>query len=1228
MGFFGSNKLTYLQFEIHLTDKAQVSALNASDAAALAAAQAEAQATGNVNHNSSSLPQLQTPMAAAAQFGVPISDPNSRLSASVTPVQHTAFTPPAITSAWFVSDGNYPLDQQAFTRKSGGWFGISGLFGDKVTYWWIRKFVYDAAVGTSGLSDAPGVPPIGVPPPPTAIAQRRWIDGFELPLTGEGTTGNQMGFTRDASRHPGGLGLAHREGAVGNNKAHSVDEMGGAASVAGSWERFYVRLRVLPTAASDLWKMKTTPSPNKGMVLQIGTAGEIIVSSEDAFGALTLHGALAGQPLALNIWYRIDLFINCGVSFKVNVNGVERMNLPNPAGLTGSTHVSSGLAGYDGARATSGLECDYDDWMCADLPTLNPVDLYNGSRMQLVRVTGIVTPGTWSGGATGWRQQLQQVDDLAAGTINVQTSAAALDTIVFSTDAPTTIDAIPGQKGVAAFILARKSIASGALAGRLGYAINGGATVFGASPNQNAAVVWNRIAYNPAGVITPPPLGALTLTIEHSNNAQTENVGGLFVEAEVLGIFNTEDAAPSFQTGTIPPTEINGPNAIHNAPYPRSPWARTGIPAPAPFAIMAGTYVGTGVAFDLKFAHPIHWLRIRRLTGTVDGMHWWSSMIGPHQNITERIIPSLMPDVTLDPDFPPASGPDAQETQTLARIGNDLQTNEVGVTYQYVAVSDAAQRCMLNTALSHVTTATPKSHVLYTTQWNPQAAFFWQELVLGIGTARAWFKGLGHATNSGSPLTAAESPNVGTFAPGVFTTGTALPLSKYDVACNFWRRDDLSGDAGLPRTVQLVSYIGDGTGLRVIPLTPASGRRPLWAIVVPHNADGSIYRDPSHTGTTSHKIDNTANAATGITAGAIDSITVGAALNVAAVSYEVFVLPGDTVAGNNGWSGNGTFVPLAPGLPGDADIPLIFPIDDGTGTGGGIIGASPAELDGDLAANCTFGTHKVVNIALSRIGITQQIANIGTDATAEASQARLFYAADVEATLRDFPWPFATRYADPLTLVRGIVWGTTAVVQAWSVGANYVAGDVVSFGTGVFYALLPNVAVVPVAGVVWSSTPPADSRGAALDANDDWAYAYRLPSDCVFARRLARAGIRRRFDPNPAPFRIGEDTFGVKLLFTDEANAVLEYTCRPVCAAGAGDALFREALSWRHACSLSGGLSKDSKKQAECWSMYLHTLGRATVPAANEQERQLNNPDASWTRARGDGDDDPWSRNR
>jgi hypothetical protein len=126
--------------------------------------------------------------------------------------------------------------------------------------------------------------------------------------------------------------------------------------------------------------------------------------------------------------------------------------------------------------------------------------------------------------------------------------------------------------------------------------------------------------------------------------------------------------------------------------------------------------------------------------------------------------------------------------------------------------------------------------------------------------------------------------------------------------------------------------------------------------------------------------------------------------------------------------------------------------------------------------------------------------------------------------LRDHPWAFATEYQDPLTLVGG----TTTV---------------------------------PV--------------------NKDWQYSYRVPTNCLLARRLVRSEASREYDPNPPQFRLGHDATG-GLLFTDEppvttgqnTGPVLEYTTRVAGAVLYGDPLFNDALAWRLAAALAPSLAQ------------------------------------------------------
>lgn len=104
----------------------------------------------------------------------------------------------------------------------------------------------------------------------------------------------------------------------------------------------------------------------------------------------------------------------------------------------------------------------------------------------------------------------------------------------------------------------------------------------------------------------------------------------------------------------------------------------------------------------------------------------------------------------------------------------------------------------------------------------------------------------------------------------------------------------------------------------------------------------------------------------------------------------------------------------------------------------------------------------ICNMALGRIGITRQIANLTTENSQEAVTCRLYYDDAVRFVLEDYPWPFATKYRS-LGLVE--------------------------------------------------SAP-----------NSDWQYSYRYPSDGVFIRRIVTdAG---RVDHEPMPFKVGLDDEG------------------------------------------------------------------------------------------------------
>lgn len=196
----------------------------------------------------------------------------------------------------------------------------------------------------------------------------------------------------------------------------------------------------------------------------------------------------------------------------------------------------------------------------------------------------------------------------------------------------------------------------------------------------------------------------------------------------------------------------------------------------------------------------------------------------------------------------------------------------------------------------------------------------------------------------------------------------------------------------------------------------------------------------------------------------------------------------------------------------------------------------------------------IVNIALGRIGSSKQIANVDTERSNEAITARTFFEPAVRFTLRDFPWPFATAYAD-LSLVGGT--STEAV-------------------------------------------------------NNDWQYSFRLPTDCVYARRIAVEGIGRN-NPNPPPFRIGRDAQG-PLLFTDEDEVNLEYTMY-VEDPEHFDDIFASALAWKLGADFAPALSRIKDMAKTALAMYGMELSKAEARALNEGQDDQQQ-EAEFIRAR------------
>src|SRR5688572_23486483 len=95
---------------------------------------------------------------------------------------------------------------------------------------------------------------------------------------------------------------------------------------------------------------------------------------------------------------------------------------------------------------------------------------------------------------------------------------------------------------------------------------------------------------------------------------------------------------------------------------------------------------------------------------------------------------------------------------------------------------------------------------------------------------------------------------------------------------------------------------------------------------------------------------------------------------------------------------------------------------------------------------------ELTNLALLKIGVSKGILALDENSR-EAVSASLVYDHQLRATLRSFPWSFATKYA-ALALVQGPAWADDALVQLWSATKTYAIGEVVDLSGTFYYAIL------------------------------------------------------------------------------------------------------------------------------------------------------------------------------
>lgn len=179
-------------------------------------------------------------------------------------------------------------------------------------------------------------------------------------------------------------------------------------------------------------------------------------------------------------------------------------------------------------------------------------------------------------------------------------------------------------------------------------------------------------------------------------------------------------------------------------------------------------------------------------------------------------------------------------------------------------------------------------------------------------------------------------------------------------------------------------------------------------------------------------------------------------------------------------------------------------------------------------------------MATAHLGTTKRIANVDTEQSQEAKLCRTFYDTARDATLRDFDWPFATKFKN------------LGLVQE-------------------------------------------------LDPNQEWSYSYEYPSDCLKARRVL-SGTRNDTRQSRIPYKIFQQD-QTQLVYCDVEDAALEYTVvttDPLFY----PADFILALSYRLSVLISPALTKGDpfKMKQDLENLYQKEISRAQASSLNEEQ--------------------------
>lgn len=754
------------------------------------------------------------------------------------------------------------------------------------------------------------------------IPQRRWIWGCELDTTAEGgQSGGSNNRSRDASRTLDGIGWGLRS-PNNVNYTRRLDEYGAIPGNAWeSWERIYIRPRTIGGGDIDIWRCGGSPSPAAGIQMRMKTDLSIDIYNVTAFSVFTLKTNVA-SAFVLNEWTKLDIILqyaNPGGTaasgrFRLFINGVAAAdftvaNAEGGLGGANSTHADS-MIGTQTAGATT-WELDYDDWHNAIIPNvlgveqLDSIDFILGTHMRKLLVN--------SGTSVNWAGQLQSMNQLMNPenglTGSLLTSTTALATLDGVTNLNSEYSGLDSTGLVfcsnAIMVCSYTQLASGAVAGRLGLRLAAGVAQFPQTIVESTSGRFNDVLYRGTGtdiVVDPTTVEPLHIVYEKANNAVNTTVRGVMGIVELIGVWGPEDDG----------SDLPAINIIHNAWYPALAQAFLGPVQDGPVAAVGGTYVGNGTTRTVALPLPAHFIWIRSLSAANAGAKWYATSLGGHQGVTGGVNCDHI--LRCDYDF-------ATGTSSFTVVGSSADMNQNAVTYQYIAFCDPAFLYNICGAFHHATAVTNFTNPIYDSLFTPVCAFFQPERLDNDNVTRLGFKGPGMAGNSMRLVDGTAIANGASFGAGQIISGTNLHSQSVDqqISYSAWRQSNNCGSEML----QIFSYVGDGTGNRVINFPTVTGRCGLLICVQPDTNAQMVTRDPSDAGASSRTVANNSAVANGIIAvGTPGQFTVGSLLNANGITYSVFVILGSTAGMVNGTFfpsnclGDELVLPPEPPLPG------------------------------------------------------------------------------------------------------------------------------------------------------------------------------------------------------------------------------------------------------------------------------------------------------------------------